>query len=62
MNIYLARNSTHLLIALKKDNDYYYKVNEYRELFIYLDEGNDGRYGSGSRDGIATVYQDDIKA
>ena len=31
------------------------------DLYIYLDEGNDGLYGSGSRDGVATTNQDDIK-
>ena len=58
MDVYITRNSSHLLIAMKQDGD---SPDYDDELYLYFDEGDDGLYGSGNRDGTATVNGEDVK-
>ncbi|NHI92897.1 MAG: hypothetical protein EAX96_10385 [Candidatus Lokiarchaeota archaeon] len=56
--IYFLRNSTHIMIAASY-LDTVYDIDD--EFIIFIDEGNDGNYGSGTRDENWINNQDDVK-
>ena len=56
---YFYQNGTHLLIGILTDE---YDIDDDQVINIYLDEGDDGTYGSGTRDCVGTSNQDDLKS
>lgn len=57
--LYFKHNSTYLHIGLVVWQIY---INDYDQFTVFFDEGDDGGYGSGTRDYALTVNQEDLKS
>lgn len=56
--VYFQHDGTNMYIGLKVFAD----DHDFDEFAIYIDEGDDGHYGSGTKDGVLTPNQEDLKA
>lgn len=55
--VYFKHDGTNIYIGLKVSDSA-----SLAEFALFFDEGNDGGYGSGTRDGVLTSNQEDLKA
>jgi uncharacterized repeat protein (TIGR02543 family) len=57
--VYFKHDGTNIYIGLKVNAPNTHAVDEFA---LFFDEGNDGAFGSGTRDGVLTPNQEDMKA
>jgi hypothetical protein len=57
--IYLKHNGTYIYIGLLV---WQYGFHDLDQFVVYFDEGDDGDYGSGTRDGVLTNGQEDLNS
>jgi len=55
--VYFKHDGTYIYIGLK----IFAGQHDFDEFIFYFDEGDDGEYGSGTRDGFLTLNQEDLK-
>lgn len=56
--VYFKHDGTNIYMGLKV----FASQHNFDQFIVYFDEGDDGGYGSGTRDGVLTSNQEDLKA